>query len=136
MTGAVLANLRDLRVTIPQIGKAVKDNWRKAAMQESPSSSSEEWTRKCVFYEGWADASLGEEVNQANRTGDLPGGLVFTNVPEYSLVDDLSGEPLTSPLVTLAKREEVTDMHRREVWREKPIENCVRDTGKPLTPVR
>ena len=39
---------------------------------------------------------------------DLPGGLVFTDVAEYSLTDDLSGESLDGQLVTLAKREEVT----------------------------
>ena len=56
---------------------------------------------------------------------------MFTNVPEYSLVDDLSGEPLPSPLGTLAKREEVTEMYRREVWRGKSIKDCFRDAEKP-----
>ena len=61
---------------------------------------------------------------------------MFTNVPEYSLVDDLSGEPLPSPLVTLAKREEVTEMYRREVWVEKSVDDCVRDIGTPPIPAR
>ena len=75
-------------------------------------------------------------MNQVDRAGDLLGPLVFTNVPEYSLIDDLSGEPLPSPLVTLAKREEVTEMYRREVWVKQSIEDCFRDTGKPPIPVR
>ena len=36
----ILANLRDLRLTIPLVGKAIKDNWRKAEMHESPTSDS------------------------------------------------------------------------------------------------
>ena len=75
-----------------------------------------------------------EEMNQVDRAGDLPGPVVFTNVPEYSLVDDLSGEPLPPPLVTLAKREEVTEIYRRERWIERSVEDCFRDTGKP--PIR
>ena len=51
-------------------------------------------------------------------------------------MDDLSVEPLPSPLVTLAKREEVTEMYRREAWVERSIEDCFRDTGKPPIPVR
>ena len=43
-TGPILANFRDWRLTIPLVGKAVKDNWRKAEMHESPTSDSEEWT--------------------------------------------------------------------------------------------
>ena len=51
-------------------------------------------------------------------------------------MDDLSGEPLPPPLVTLAKREEVTEMYRREVWIERSVEDCFRDIGKPPIPVR
>ena len=51
-------------------------------------------------------------MGQVDRASDPPGKLVFTNVPEYSLVDDLSGDPLPAPLVTLAKREEITEMYR------------------------
>ena len=40
MIGPVLANLRDSRATIPQMGKTIKDNWRKAAMHESPTCAS------------------------------------------------------------------------------------------------
>ena len=84
--------------------------------------------------ENWAATSEG--VSQVNRAGDFPRPLVFTNVLEYSVVDDLSGEPLAPPLVTLAKREEVTEMYRREVWVERSVEDCLRDTGKPPIPVR
>ena len=94
MIGPVLSSPRDSRVTIPQREKIVKDNWRKVAMHESPTCTSEEWTGKFIFCENWAGASMPEEVNQVDRAGDLPGGLVFTNIPEYSLLDDLTGEPL------------------------------------------
>ena len=43
---------------------------------------------------------------------------------------------LSPPLVTLAKREEVTEMYRRQVWIDKPMEDCLGDTGKPPIPVR
>ena len=42
MIGPVLSNLRDTRVTIPLMGKSVRDNWRKAAMHECPTCTSEE----------------------------------------------------------------------------------------------
>ena len=58
------------------------------------------------------------------------------NIPEYNLMDDLSGDSLPASLVTLAKREEITEMYRRQVWIEKPIEECMKDTGKPPIPVR
>ena len=67
---------------------------------------------------------------------DPPGKLVFTNVPEYSVIDDLTGEELPASLVTVAKREEITEMYRRTVWKEKPVEECFQDTGKPPIPVR
>ena len=51
-------------------------------------------------------------------------------------MDDLSGEPRPASLVTLAKRDEITGMYRRQVWIEKPIEECMKDTGKPPIPVR
>ena len=40
----------------------------------------------------------------------LPNGLVFTDLAEYSLVDDLSGEALDGHLVTMAKHEEITEV--------------------------
>ena len=49
--GPVLANLRDTRVTIPQTGEIIRDNWRKAAMHESPTCALGEWTGKCVLDE-------------------------------------------------------------------------------------
>ena len=54
-------------------------------------------------------------------------GLVFTDLAEYSLTDDLSGEVLDGHLVTMAKREELTEVCRRSVWIETPVEDCVRD---------
>ena len=41
-TGPVLANLRDLRLTITSLGKVVKDNWRKAGVQGGPTDDSED----------------------------------------------------------------------------------------------
>ena len=67
---------------------------------------------------------------------NLPGRLVFTDVEEYSLWDDLSGESLDGSLVTVAKREEISEMYRRSVWTETLTEACIRDTGKPPIPVR
>ena len=67
---------------------------------------------------------------------DLPGRLVFTDVAEYSLRDDLSGEPFGGVLVAMAKREEITEIYRRSVWTEMPESDCLRDTGKPPIPVR
>ena len=75
-------------------------------------------------------------IEQIDRAVDPPGKLVFTNISEYSLVDDLSGEALPAPLVTLAKREEISEMYRRQGWVEKTIEECMKETGKPPIPVR
>lgn len=105
-------------------------------MHGGPTEDSEGWTGECILRESWAHTTREEEASQVDRAGGLPGPLVFTNVPEYSLVDDLSGEPLPSPLVTLARREEVTEMYRREVWVARSIEDCFRDTGQPPIPVR
>ena len=75
-------------------------------------------------------------MSRVDRALDPPGRLVFTNIPEYSVVDDLSGEELPASLVTIAKREEITEIYRRTVWREKPVEECYNDTGKSPIPVR
>ena len=48
----------------------------------------------------------------------------------------ISGEPLPAPLVTVAKREEISEMYRRAVWWEEIIEECLRVTGKLPIPVR
>ena len=61
-----------------------------------------------------------------DRATDLPGGLVFTDVAEYSPTDDLSGDPLDGQLVTIAKREEVTEVYRQAVWTEAPVADCFR----------
>ena len=76
------------------------------------SSDDSCWTGKVVFYERWTDASEQVEVIQKI---DLPGDLVFRDIPEYSLTDDLSGTPLDATVVTAAKHEEVKEMHRRAV---------------------
>ena len=103
-------------------------------MVEGPCEGSTDWTGSCVFRESWSTTS--EEIHQIGRAADIPGSLVFTNIPEYSLVDDLSGDSLPAPLVTLAKREEIAEMYRRKVWVEKSVEDCLRDTGKLPIPVR
>ena len=62
--------------------------------------------------------------------------MVFTDIAEYSLTDDLSGEALDGQLVTIANREEVTEIYRRTVWTEAPVADCIRETVKPPIPVR
>ena len=94
----------------------------------------EVWTGKSVFYEKWDEASEPTEVNRVDRVADLLGGLVFTDIAEYSLTDDLSGEALYGQLVTIAKREEVTEIYRRTVWAEALVADCIRDIGKPPGP--
>ena len=131
--GPRLADLGNLIRTITSDGKVVQDDWRKTEMAEGPCEVGT-WTGSCVFRESWAATS--EEIHQIDRAADVPGPLVFTNAPEYSLLDDLSGEPLPAPLVTVAKREEITETYRRAVWSEKLVEDCLRDTGKPPIPVR
>ena len=107
--------------------KVTRDNWRRDA-EERP----EEWAGTCVFRESWSATS----VAQVDMAVDPPGKLVFTDIPEYSVIDDLTGEELPASLVTVAKREEITEMYRRTVWKEKPIVDCFKDTGKPPIPVR
>ena len=51
--------------------------------------------------------------------------MVFTDIAEYSLTDDLSDEALDGQLVTIAKREEVTEIYRRTVWTETPVADCI-----------
>ena len=48
--------------------------------------------------------------------------IVFTDIVEYSLTDDLFGEALDGQLVTIAKREKVTEIYRRTVWTEAPLQ--------------
>ena len=94
------------------------------------------WAGQRILYGTWDEASEPTEVNRVDRAAELPGGLVFTDVAEYSLTDDLSGEALYGQLVTIAKREEVTGIYWREVWAEVPVADCIRDPGKPPIPVR
>ena len=142
--GPLLEDLGDLRKTITSDGGVTQDNWRKAEMSDGPDDVSKEWTGSCVFRERWSVTSKGlltgslsaTGVGQVDRATDPPGKLVFTNIPEYSVVDDLSGDPLPASLVTLAKREEITEMYRRSVWTETSTSECVNATGKPPIPVR
>ena len=62
-------------------------------MEDGPCVEEDQWTGKCVFYEDWAEASEPAEVFRVDRATELPGGLVFTDIAEYSLVGDLKGEP-------------------------------------------
>ena len=39
-------------------------------------------------------------------------------------------------MVTLAKREEMTEVYGRSVWTEAAVADCFRDIGKPPIPVR
>ena len=67
---------------------------------------------------------------------ELPGDLVSRVIAESNLVGDLSGKTLVPKLVTAAKREEITEVYRRGVWKERPVEECYEKTGKPPIPVR
>ena len=128
----MLADLGDLSRTIASEGKVVQDNWRKTEMAEGPCEDSAIWAGSCIFRESWSTTS--EEVHQIDRAAGIPGSLVFTNIPEYSLVDDLSGDSLPAPLVTLAKREEITEMYRRKVWRNLWRTACeIRVSPNPCT---
>ena len=146
-----MSTLRNTRLTVPSAGRSIRDDWRVTAVEERPcefslresclkvraSSCLEElWTGQSIFYETWDEASEPTEVNRVDRAAELPGGLFLTDIAEYSLTDDISGEALDGPPVTIAKREEVTEIYRRKVRTEKPVADCLRDTGKPPIPVR
>ena len=128
-----------------------QDDWRKAEKSDGPNEVPEEWTGRCVFRIKWSVTSMPAGVGALLGTGvpmgsvallgtrapvDPPGKLVFTDIPEYSLFDGLTGEALPAPLVTIAKREEISEMYRRTVWLEKTIEECLKETGKLPIPVR
>ena len=66
----------------------------------------------------------------------IPGDLVFQNIPERNVVDDLTGKPLEAVRVTSAKHEALTEMYRRQVCLEKSVDECFHDTGRPPIPVR
>jgi len=136
-------DLGDMRKTITADGRISRDDWRKADLADGPEGSPSEWVGSCVFRESWSTTSEDAQRGFVDSLStvdvdslDHPGSLVFTDVPEYSLIDDLTGEDLPGPLVTIAKREEITEMYRRTVWEEEPIESCFKETGKPPIPVR
>ena len=54
-----------------------------------------------------------------SRVSLLPGDLVLQDIPEKNVSDDLSGKPLDGVRVTSANHEELTEMHRRQVWVER-----------------
>ena len=96
------------------------------------------WVRglgKCVFYENWLDATEVGEVAICEEK-ELPSDVVFHDIVETNIKDDLSGDALVFELCTEAKRKEITEVYRRGVWQERPVEDCFRDTGKPPIPVR
>ena len=115
--------------------ESVRDNWKAAGFDDALLGD-KLWTGKCVFNESWDELTNDTTMDRVQVKPSLPNGLVFNDMAEYSLVDDLSGEVLDGHLVTLAKHEEVTEVYRRSVWTEAPVEDCIRDTGKPPIPVR
>jgi len=133
--GPDLATLSGKRSTVPLYVESVCDNWKSAGFDDALLGE-KLWTGKCVFNESWDDLTNGTAMDRVEVKPDLPNGLVFTDMAEYSLTDDLSGEALDGHLVTLAKHDEITEVYRRSVWTEAPVEDCIRDTGKPPIPVR
>ena len=89
--------------------EAVCDNWKAAGFDDALLGE-KLWKGKCIFNESWDNmtdetapdpiasvARLMKEVSAVtgkDKEVNLPNGLVFTNLAEYSLVDDLSGEAL------------------------------------------
>ena len=71
-----------------------------------------------------------------NGGASIPGYLVFQDIPERNITDNLTGKPLEVVRVTSAKHEELTEIYRRQVWVEKSVDERFRDTGKPPIPVR
>ena len=117
---------------MPLSVEMIRDDW-KAAGYDDALLGDKLWTGRCVFNESWDNITA---TDQVEVKPELPNELVFTNVEEYCLIDDLSEEALDGHLVTLAKHEEITEVYRRSVWTEKPVADCFRDTGKPPIPVR
>ena len=99
---------------IPRRLRVVCDNWKAAGFDDALLGE-QLWTGKCVFKESWdhmtdeaesdpvaSVAHLLREVSAvtAKDSGDgipLPNGLVFTDMEEYSLVDDLWGGSRRTP---------------------------------------
>ena len=133
--GPDVATLSGKRTTIFSDGGSRRDNWKEVDLGARPLNGVS-WIGRCVFYETWDVATNSVQLESVQKKVDLPNGLVFNNIDEYSLTDDLSGEALEGPLVTMAKHEEVTEVYRREVWTEKPVTECYKDTGKSPIPTR
>ena len=104
--GPGLGNLSGKRMHVPTSVKTVCDNWKVAGFDDALLGE-RLWTGKCVFNECWDDmtdesapdpiasvAKLLEEVSAVtgkDKEVNLPNGLVFTDIAEYSLFDDLWG---------------------------------------------
>ena len=156
-TGPKLSHLTNRRWTIPDGLTPVKDDWRKETGEFEADGNPVEWVGKCVFYERWASFSgeedeeddglqgqvqgmelraRGRSVPVESKVAILPGDLVFRDISERNVVDDLSGKPLEAIQVTAAKHEELTEMYRRQVWVERSVSDCLKETGKLPIPVR
>ena len=70
--------------------------------------------------------SVSEDSSKLSRLGEL----VFQKEWGFYPKDDLTGKPLDHELVTGAKREELTEMYRRQVWVERYIEDCIKGYGQ------
>ena len=156
-SGPKLSDLRNCRWTFPEGIAAIKDDWKKDSGELEVDGSPMEWTGKCVFYERWTteeeenqeESRLHLEMQgmermsrgscQGHATSSplcslsggsaLPGDLIFHDIPERNITDDLSGKPLEVVQVTSAKHEELTEMYRRQVWVERSTEECLQKRG-------
>ena len=154
--GPKLSSLRDCRWTLPDGVRPIKDNWRKEAGELEIGGDLVEWTGKVVFFERWAQDDLDQDSEETelksemqgmeqrsrgagvsvNGVASIPGDLIFQDILERNVTDDLTGKLLEAVRVTSAKHEELTEMYRRQVWVEKSVDECFQDTGKPPIPVR
>ena len=62
-----MSTLSSRRLTVPDVGKSIRDDWRTVAVGDGPSAG-ERWVGKCVFYETWNDATESAEVDPVSRT--------------------------------------------------------------------
>ena len=123
--GPELCTLRSARMTIPEDGRSFRDDWRASS---SDDLLEDYWVGRCVFYEDWASASGSESSGvqpdgsplpvarvlgliqgmkasvETERNVKMPDGLIFQDLYEYSLVDDLTGKPLDPSLLRLQSR--------------------------------
>ena len=144
--GPKLSSLRDCRWTLPDGVRPIKDSWRREAGELEIGGDLVEWTGKVVFFERWAQDDSDQDSEEAelksemqgmelgsrgarvqsteyrvsvNGVASIPGDLVFQDIPERNIADDLAGKPLEAVRATSAKHEELTEMYRRQVWVER-----------------